>query len=109
MDVAALDADRCSGSIEVFIFKLSDLASVEGVGIFRSEFRNVELHDSAADLLVRSESDLDLSMLEFRMLYDVLYRIHDLRDTGLVVRSEEGRSVCGDQCLALVKLELREL
>ena len=107
--VASLDTDCGSGCIEILIFKLADLASVEGVGILGSEFRNVELHDSAADLLVRCESDLDLSVLEFRMLHDVLYCVHDLSDTGLVVRSEEGSSVCGDKRLALVKLELREL
>ena len=102
MDVASLDTYCCSGCIEIFIFELADLTAVEGVRVLGSEFCHVELYYSASDLFVRGESDLDLSMLELRVLHDVLNRVHDLRDAGLVVSSKKSGSVCGDDCLSFV-------
>ena len=108
MHVASLDADGSSCGIEVFILKFADLTSVECVGILCSELCNVEFDYSAADLFVRSESDLDISMFEFRMFHHILHGSHDLCDSGLVVRSEESRSVSGDEGLSLVEAEFRE-
>ena len=48
-------------------------------------------------------------MLELRVLHDVLHRVHDLRHTGLVVSSEQRSAVSGDDGLALVSQQFREL
>ena len=108
MDIAALNADCRSGCIEVFIFKLSNSASVECVGIFSSESGHIEFHHTASDFLVRSEADLYISVLEFRMFHDILYGIHDLSYAGLVVGSKKCRAVCSDECLTLILEHFRK-
>ena len=108
MHISSLDGHCCSCSVEVLILEFSYLATVEGVSVFSTELSHIKLHDSASDLLVRGESDLDVSVLEFRMLDNVLNGIHDFCDTGLVICSEESCSVGGYECLALVHLEFRE-
>ena len=109
MDVPALDSDGCGRGVEILVFQLSYSPSVHRVGIVRSEFPYVELHDTPSDFLVRSESYPDLTVLEFRMLHNILHRIHNLCHPGLVVSSEEGGSVGGYDGLALVVSQLGKI
>ena len=108
VDIASLDMDCSSGGIKVLVLDFSDLAAVHGVGVFCTELFHVELHHSASYFLVGSESDLYVSVLEFRMFHDILNGIHYLGDTGLVIRSEKGSAVRGDDGLALVVEKFRE-
>ena len=107
--VAALYADCRSRSVEVLILQLADLAAVHGVCILCSEFLDIEFHHAASDLLIRSETYLDVAMLELRMLDYILHGIHDFGDAGLVVSSQKGCAVCCDDGLALVVQQFREL
>ena len=107
--VAALYLHCCSGCVEVLILELSDLAAVHCVCVFRAEFRDVELYDSTSDLLVWSETDLDFAVLELRVLHYILHCVHDFSYSGLVVCSEQGCAVCGDEGLALVLGHFREV
>ena len=109
MDVAALDADGSRGGVEVLELQLADLAAVDRIGVVGPEFRHVELHDAPADLLVGREADLDLTVRDIRVLHQVLDRIHDLRDAGLVVSAEQRSTVRRDEGLPLVVQQFREL
>ena len=100
--IAALDLDCSSCCIEVLILEFSDLTAVHCVCILSAELSYVELHDAAADLLVRSESDLDLAVLELWVLHDILHCIHDLSDTRFVIRSKKSGSVSCDDGLAFI-------
>ena len=106
--VAALDVDLGGGRIEILEFQFADFAAVHRVGIFRPETFHVEFDDAAADFFVRGETDLDVTVLEFGMLHDVLHGVHDLSDASLVVRAEQGRAVGGDERLADVVQHFRE-
>ena len=107
--VASLDTDCGSCCIEVLILEFADLATIEGVGVLCTEFLHIELHYSSSDLLVRSETDLDVSVLELRVLHDVLGSVHNLSYTCFVICSKKSCSVCSDESLALVLGHFREL
>ena len=109
VNVSSLDLYCCSSCIKILVFKFSHCAAVHGVGIACSEFLNVEFNNSSSDFLVWGESDLDFSVLEFRMLHNVLNRIHDFSYAGLVVCSKKGGSICGDDSLALVVKQFWEV
>ena len=109
MNILALDMNSRARCIEVFVLELSYASAIHSISVFSSELGYVEFHYSASDFLVRSESDLHFAVLELRMLYHILHSIHDLSDTSLVVCSEEGCSVCGDESLADILHHLREL
>ena len=109
MDVASLDLYSCSGCIEVLVFKFSDCSAIHCVGIFGAEFSYVKFNDSSSDLLVRGEADLDFSVLELRMIDNILYCIHDFRHSSLIVGSEKGGAVSSDKSLALVCEHFREV
>ena len=102
MHVPSLDGDPGRSGVEVLVLEFSDLSAVHRVGEVGSEPSDVELHHAAAYLFVRRESDPDFPVLEFRVLHDVLDGVHYLCDPGLVVSSEEGGPVGGDQVLSHV-------
>ena len=108
MYVAALDADRRRGGVEIFELQLSDLAAIHRVGVVGPELFDVELDHAPADLLVGREADLDFTMLDFGMPDEILDRIHDLRDAGLVVGAEQGRAVRRDEGLPFMVQQFRE-
>ena len=95
--------------IEILELELADFAAIHSVGVIRSEPLDIELHDTAADFLIRSKADFDVTMLELRMLYHVLHSVHNFCDTSLVISAEKSGSVSGDDGLALVCNQLREL
>ena len=108
MDVTSLNTDLSGGCVEILELQLTNLTSIHRVGIVGAEFLNIELHDASADLLVGSESDLDLTMLEIRMFHDVLDSIHDLGDPAFVVSSQKGGAIGRDKGLAYVMEHLGE-
>ena len=107
--VSALDVDLCTGSIEILILQLANLAAVHGVGIFCTEFLHVKLVYAASDLLVGSKTNLNLSVFELRMLHNVLHCTHNLCNTRLVIGTQKGGTVGGDKGLAFVLLDFREI
>ena len=109
MDVAALDVHRGGSGVEVLEFQFPDLAAVHCVGEVGAEFLHVELDHSAADLLVRGESYLDLAVLESGVRRYVCCGGHDLGHSGLVVGAEEGGPVGGHDCFSLMVKQFREL
>ena len=107
--VPSLNVDLRRGRVEILELQLTDLPAVHRVGIFSPEPLDIELNDSASDLLVRRETDLDLTVPELGMLHDVLHRVHDLGHAGLVVRTQKGCAVGGDERLPHIMKHLREL
>ncbi len=89
--------------------QLSERRSVEGVRDVRAEGFDVEVLGTAADLLVHGERHADRSSIPLGMPNEVRDRAHDLRDPGLVVGPEQGRSVAGDDVVADPSGELGQL
>ena len=109
VDVAPLDVDLRTCSIEVLILKLANLSTIESVGIFGPEFFYVEVVNTASDLLVRGEADLDIAVFEFRMGHDILYGCHNLCHTGFVICAEQGSAVCSDDGVPFVARKFGEI
>ena len=109
VDVAALDVELGGGGVEVLELELADFAAVHRVTEVGAESPDVEGIDAAADLLVAGKGDGDGAVLELGMVDDILDGVHDLGDAGLVIGAEEGRAVGGDQRLADIVEQLREL
>ena len=106
MDVAALDVQLGGRGVEVLVLEFADGPSVHGVGVFGTEPCYVEMVHSAADLLVGGKADLDRTVLEFWMFHDVLGGGHDFGHSGLVIGSEQGVAVGGDQGLTDIVQQL---
>ena len=99
MDVQPPEFCLGTGGIEVFIFDLAHRAAVTGVGIVGAKALHVELVRTPADLLIGGKADLQGGM--FSSLCDqLLRRRHDLRHTGLVVRTQQCGTVGDNQMLA---------
>ena len=89
--------------------ELSERRSVQGVRDVRAEGVEVEVLRPPADLLVDGERDPDRSSIPLGMPHEVRERTHDLRDPGLVVRTEQGRAVAGDDVVTDPGGELGQL
>ena len=92
------DLDRHLGliGIEVLILNLTFGVSVHGVGKIRIKFFDIKMIRSSANFLIRSKSDRNLTMWDI-FSQNPFCHGHDLCNSGLVVCTEDGISVAGDQ------------
>ena len=74
--------------------------AVDGVGEVGAELFQVGLVDTAADLFVGREQDLDGAVLDLRVVDQELRGIHDFGKAGLVVGAEQGGAVGRDDVVA---------
>ena len=109
MDATSRSDDASRGSVEVLILQLTLTAAVNGEGEVRTEGLYIEVVHALADLFVRGEADADTPVGELGMLEDVAYRLHDLGDTRLVIRSEERRPISRDERMLKDLQQLGEL
>ena len=107
VDTEAVDRhDRRSG-VEVLIADLADILAVNGVGVGRAEALYIKQACALADLLIGGEADAKLAVGAV-FSDDALQRGHDLRHTGLIIRTQQRRAIGRDEGLALHLLEERE-
>ena len=99
MDAEAVDRDMRHGCIEGLVFKVRNIAAVQGVGKVRTEALHVEVAGAPADLLVRREAQADLAMGSlFRQ--QLFHRLENDGHAGLVVGTQQRGAVGADQILA---------
>ncbi len=106
MNVASGDGHDGRVGAEGFVFYFFVGRTVESVGEVRPESLEIEVGGAVSDFLVRSECET-YGRVRFVAFLQALNRLENFRDTGLVVRPEEGRSVRGDDVLTAVLREVR--
>ena len=106
---AAADRDDHLRRVERLGLDLARRCSVERVRVLGPEALEIDVLGSARDLLIGSEADTNRSVRPAGTPLQVRDRGHDLGDTGLVVRPEQGRPVRGDEVVADLSLEQRQL
>src|SRR5579884_292623 len=109
MDRTAVDAQAHLRAGERLRLQLAGGRAVDGVARSGAEALDGEVHDAAADLLVRVERDLHGAVRDLRLRGEMGDRGHDLGHAGLVVGSEQRRPVGRDQLVPDVVRELRRL
>lgn len=60
------------------------------------------------DFLVRIETYADISVLDFIVVAQIAHSLYDFCDARLVVSTQQGSTVCHDDILSLVSLQLWE-
>ena len=108
MHAHALDVHLCRCGIEVLVFQVAQVAAVHGVCPLASELLHIEVVCSHTDFLVRVEAHAYIAVLNLVVVAQPAHCLHDFRDTGLVVSSEQRMSVGHDQVFSLVLQQLRE-
>ena len=106
---AAADRHGHPRRVERLRLDLAQLRAVERVGVAGAEALDVEMVGAARDLLVDGEADADRRVLELGMALQICDRGHDLRHAGLVVGAEQRRPVGGDDVVADLLLQQRQL
>ena len=100
--------DLCAGGVEVLILDLTLGAAVDGVCVLCAEGGGVKVVGALADLLVGGEGDAQLAVGNV-LSDDLLAHGHDLGDTCLVIRAQQGGAVSGDEGAALELSENGEI
>ena len=101
-----MDSGACG--VEVLELQFADFAAVHGIGIIGPEALDIEFYHASADFFVGGEADFKGSVLEFRVLHDVLDGGHDFCDAGFVIGPEEGGAVRCDEGFSNVVKHFRE-
>jgi len=89
----------CCG-VKVLVLDGPGVAAVHGVGKISPKARDVKQVGTLADLLVRGKADAQLAVGQ-ALFQHRLHSGHDLGHTSLVVSTQQGGAVGGDQGLAL--------
>ncbi len=96
MGADALDGDGGAIGGKGLVFDMTGGFAIHRIGEIGAELVQVDLVDAPADLLVGGEQDLDRAVLDLGIFDQELRRIHDLGDAGLVVGTQQRRSVSRD-------------
>ena len=96
----AVDGHGSSGGVEVLVLNVAGIAAVHRVGKVCTKAGNIEQVGTLADLLVRGKADAQLAV-GAALADDGLHSGHDLSHTGLIVCTQQGGAVGGDEGLAL--------
>ena len=100
MGADAFDDDRGAIGRKRLVLDMAGGFTIHRVGEIRTELLQVGLVDTAADLLVGREQDLDSAVPDLRIGEQDLRGVHDFGDTGLVVRAEQRGAIRGDDVVA---------
>ena len=99
---------RLRGSrVEVLVFQLTNSASVYRIGKICAELLQIKVIHSAADFFIRRKSNRDRRVLLLRMRQQPGRHCHNLRNSGLIIGSQQCGSVRDDQRLSLIRQHLR--
>ena len=85
MYVQALEDNLSAGGIEILIFQLTDLSTVNRISPITTELLHVEMIGTLSDFLIRGKSDTDLTVLDLRMILQILHRGDDSGYTSLII------------------------
>ena len=106
---AAPDRDDDLPRVEGLGLDLAELGAVERVGVLGAEPLEIDVLRAARDLLVHREADTQRRMLDVGIPLQVGDRRHDLGHARLVVGAEQRGAVGGDDVVADLLREQRQL
>ena len=102
-----MDFGTCG--VEVLILQLALHTAIDRIGKLSAEILDVEVIDTATNLLIGRETNADLAVLHLGVGQQVLRCGHNLGNTRLVVSAEQRRAVGMDQRMSLEELQLGEV
>ena len=109
MYAAAPDSHGGGGGVEILIFQLTDTPTVEGIGIVSAECLDIKVVSASANLLIRRESYPYFSVFQSGVRQKVFNGSDYLCYASLVIRSQKGRTVRGDNGLSAVPGQFRKI
>ena len=74
---------------ERFSFKMSALAAIKCIAILCPKLFHIYCIHTATNFFIRSKKDTNFSVLYFRMLCEIICKIHDDRNTGFIIRAKQ--------------------
>ena len=83
-----MDVDVGTGSVEVLEFQLANCPAVHSVSEVAAKRLNVKEFHAVSHLFVVREGHLDVAVLDFGVLDEVLHRTDNFCHTGFVVGAE---------------------
>ena len=107
VDAEAVDGHVGHGGVERLILIVGDVAAVQGVGKVGAEARHVKVAGAPADLLVGREAKAELAVGR-ALREQLLHRLEDDGDAGLVIGAQQGGAIGADQILSHELGKLRE-
>ena len=92
MNVHTLENNFCTAGIEVFVLDLTFCIPIQSVGIVCTEFSDVKMCRSHADLFIWSKGNGKRAVRDF-FRKDTLQSCDDLSDSGFIISTEDRSSV----------------
>ena len=97
-----LDADLGSCGIEVFVFQIAEVTSVNGISPVAGKFFYVKVVSTHSDFFVRVEADTYISVLDFIMVSEIAHSLYDFSNSCFIVCTKKGCAISYDDVLAFV-------
>ena len=106
MHIAPLDGNLGTGRVEVFILQFAHFAPIHRIGPVTAEFLHIKQMGAQPDFLIRIEGDPYFSVFNLGMGLQIGHCLHDFRNAGLVIGSQQRVAVGHNQILAHMVVEL---
>ena len=103
-----LDADLGSCGIEVLVFQIAEVASVDGISPVAGKFFNIKVVSTHSDFFVRVETYTYISVLDFIMVSEIAHSLYDFSNSCFIVCTKKCRAISYDDVLAFVGFQFRK-
>ena len=88
MNAYAMDKHLSTSSIEIFIFKLTEVATINGIAPFATELLYIKVMCTHTNLFVWVESNTDVTMLNLVVVAEEAHCLYNLSNTCLIVGTQ---------------------
>ena len=102
MNAYAMDKHLSTSSIEVLIFKLTEVATINGIAPFATKLLYIKVMRTHTNLFVWVESNTDVTMFYLVVVTKETHSLYYLSYTCLVVSTQQCRTVCYDEVFSLM-------
>src|SRR5690606_24910109 len=95
-----------AGGVKVFQFEFAHLTAIHGISPFGSKFIHIGFMCASANLLIGSESYLDGSMRNMRIIDEIFHGGYNFGYTGFIIGSQKRGAIGCDEGLSHVEAEV---
>ena len=88
MNAYAMDKHFSTSSIEVLIFKLTKVATINGIAPFATKLLYIKVMCTHTNLFVWVESNTDVTMLNLIMVAEEAHRLNNLCNTCFIIGTQ---------------------
>ena len=88
MNAYAMDKNFSTSSVKVLVFKLTEVATINGIAPFAAKLLYIKVMCTHTNLFVWVESNTDVTMFNLVMIAEEAHRLYNLSNTCFIIGTQ---------------------